>query len=144
MIYVNTDKLFEYKEEIEFSSIEIQTLNPSAEALVTMAHSIYKERIYTLNDYITVSKWISKKTFRLAEELKCIKALMISMEINKLVDSRKFILPYKIPLPLWIKILTNKVIEDDITRATTINLIKSLRDRRAGKQIISKLIRQSY
>jgi len=144
MIYVNTDKLFEYKEVIEFNGVEIQTLSPSAEALLTMAHSIYKERIYTLNDYITVSKWISKKTFRLAEELKCIKALMISMEINKLVDSRKLILPYKIPLPLWIKILTNKVIEDDITRATTINLIKSLRDRRAGKQIISKLTRQSY
>ena len=144
MIYVNTDKLLAYKEAIEFNDIEIQTLNPSAEALVIMAHSIYKERIYTLNDYITVSKWISKKTFRLAEELKCTKALMISMEINKLVNSRKLILPYKIPLPLWIKILTNKVIEDDITRATTINLIKSLRDRRAGKQIISKLTRQSY
>ena len=144
MIYVNTDKLFEYKEAIEFNGVEIQTLSPSAEALVTMSHSIYKERIYTLNDYITTSKWISKKTLELAEELKCIKALTTCMEINKLVDSRKLILPYKIPLPLWIKILTNKVIEDDITRATTINLLKSLRDRRAGKQIVSKLIRQSY
>jgi len=144
MIYVNTDKLFEYKEAIEFNGVEIQTLTRSAEVLVTMAHSIYKERIYTLNDYITTSKWISKKTLELAEELKCIKALTISMEINKLVDSRKLILPYKISLPLWIKVLTNKVMEDNITRATTINLLKSLRDRRAGKQIVSKLIRQSY
>ena len=144
MIYVNTDKLVEYKEVIEFNGIEIRTLTRSTKALVTMAHSIYKEIIYTLNDYITVSEWISKKTLKLAEELKCIKALMVSMEINKLVNSRKLILPYRIPLPLWIKILTNEVIEDNITRATTMNLIKSLRDRRAGKQIISKRMRQSY
>ena len=46
IIYINTDKLFEYKEDIEFNGVEIQTLDPSAEALVTMAHSIYK-REYT-------------------------------------------------------------------------------------------------
>ena len=87
---------------------------------------------------------LQKKTLKLAEELKCIKALTTSMEINKLVDSRKLILPYKIPLPLWFMILTNKVMKDDIIRTTTINLMKALRDRRIGKQIISKLIRQSY
>ena len=65
MIYVNTDKLFEYKEVIEFNGVEIQTLSSSAEVLVTMAHSTYKERIYTLNDFFTVKKWMSK-TVRLA------------------------------------------------------------------------------
>jgi len=64
MINVNTERLFEYKEDIEFNGVEIQTLTPSAEALVTMAHSIYKERIYTLNDYITVKNLMSKKTVR--------------------------------------------------------------------------------
>jgi hypothetical protein len=42
---------------------------------VTASHAIYKERICTPNDYFTVEKWASKKTLKLAQELKCEEAL---------------------------------------------------------------------
>jgi len=144
MIYVNTDKLFEYKEAIEFNGIEIYTLSPSAEALVTMAHSIYKERIYTLNDYITVKKWMSKKTIRLAEELSCEDALKVAMNLNRKIRLGLLETPYKIPLPLWLALLMRKFRRDSLTRATSVGMLKTLTNKRAGKLLKSKLTRETY
>ena len=144
MIYVNTDKLFEYKEAIEFNGIEIYTLSPSAEALVTMAHSIYKERIYTLNDFFTVKKWMSKKTIRLAEELSCEDALKVAMNLNRKIRLGLLETPYKIPLPLWLALLMRKFQRDSLTRATSVSMLKTLTNKRVGKLLKSKLTRETY
>ena len=36
-----------------------------AEALMAITHAVYKERVYALNDYMTVRAWFSAKTLKL-------------------------------------------------------------------------------
>ena len=61
MIYMNGQRLLDYVSIKEFNGIKIRTLEGYVEALVSAAHAIYKECIYTLNDYFTVKEWQRKK-----------------------------------------------------------------------------------
>jgi len=49
-------------------------------------NTIYKERIYTLNDYFTVERWANRKAIRLAQELKCEEALKTAMNLNRKIS----------------------------------------------------------
>jgi len=144
VIYLDARKLLEHRRLADFHGIEIPTLETYAEALVSIAHAVYKERIYTLNDYATVKKWFSKRTLRLAEELECQQAVSLALQVHKAVERGEITLPYRIPIPLWVKVLASKVRYDKITRSTTFSLLKSLKDRRLGKHIVSKLTRETY
>lgn len=144
MIYLDARRLLEHRRIVNFHDVEIPTLENYAEALVSIAHAIYKEKIYTLNDYVTVKKWFSMKTMRLAEELECWQVVFLALQIHEAVDKKRLILPYRIPLPLWIKALTSKIAHDKTTRSTVFNTLKALRDPRIGKHIISKLTRETY
>jgi hypothetical protein len=67
-IIIDGQRLLEHKCPMEFNAAEITSLERYAEALVVASHAIYKERIYTLNDYFTVDRWTSRKTIKLAQE----------------------------------------------------------------------------
>jgi hypothetical protein len=41
---------------MDFKGLRIKSLESYAEALVSAAHAVYNERIYTLNDYFTVKE----------------------------------------------------------------------------------------
>ncbi len=144
VIYIEANELLKHKEYTEYNGITIPILKTYAEALLTIAHAVYKERIYTLNDYITVKKWLSRKTIELAEKLKCIDAVKEALAIHKLFEESKVTLPYKIPLAKWIKMLQSKMTCDELARATLPNIIKSIKDYRLGRLIASKLLRASY
>ncbi|WFO75984.1 hypothetical protein J4526_03820 [Desulfurococcaceae archaeon MEX13E-LK6-19] len=144
MIYLNGDLLLEHSRVTSFHGTEIPTLETFAEALVCVSHAIYKERIYTLNDYITVKKWFSYKSNILCDLLRCREAALLAFHINKMVEQQKIELPFRIPLSLWINILFSKIKNDNISRATSLNLIKALNDKRIGRLILSKLTRKYY
>ena len=144
MIYLDSKELFEHIEHSLFDGLEIPVLKTYAEALMTIAHAVYKERIYTLNDYVTVKKWFSKKTLKLAEKLCCLEAVNEALAIHKLVEERGIVLPYRIPFAEWIDILRSKITCDKLSRATILNVLNTLRDRRLGKLVISKLTRETY
>jgi len=74
-IFIDGQKLLEHTCTVEFNGAEVKSLESYAEALVVACHAIYKERIYTLNDYFTVERWANRKAIRLAQELKCEEAL---------------------------------------------------------------------
>jgi len=129
---------------MEFNGAEIRSLERYAEALVAASHAIYKERIYTLNDYFTVEKWASKKTIRLAQELKCEETLKTAINLNREIRLGKLETPYKIPTSKWLAMLTRKFQIDNLTRATSVNMLKTLTSKRAGKLLASKLTRETY
>jgi len=52
--------------------------------------------------------------------------------------------PYKIPLPTWLTIITRKLRADSLTRATSMNILKTLTDKRIGRLLTSKLRRETY
>jgi hypothetical protein len=144
VIIIDGQRLLEHKCPMEFNGAEIMSLERYAEALVTASHAIYKERIYTLNDYFTVERWVSKKTVKLAQEFRCEEALKIAINLNKKIRLGILETPYKIPLPIWLAILTRKLRRDSLTRATSINMLKTLVNKRTGKLLTSKLMRETY
>jgi hypothetical protein len=129
---------------MEFNGVEIMSLESYAESLVVASHAIYKERIYTLNDYFTVNRWTSKMTIKLAQELRCEEALKVAINLNEKIRLGTLETPYKIPLPTWLAILTRKLRRDSLTRTTSINMLKTLVNKRAGKLLTSKLMRETY
>jgi hypothetical protein len=142
--YMNGQRLLDYVSIKEFNGIKIRTLESYAEALVSAAHAIYKERIYTLNDYFTVKEWATKETFKLAKELKCSSALELAIKINDAIENGLVEAPYKISMHTWAKLLVQKVLRDPLTRSTSKNLIKTLGTKRGIKSLNSKLTRESY
>lgn len=123
---------------------EIRALENYAEALAAASHAIYKEKIYTLNDYFTVKEWISNESLRLAEELYCEHALELAMELNRRIESSSLSLPYKIPMPLWFLLLSRKLCTDSLTRATLPNVLKTIQSPRIGKMMLSRFARETY
>jgi hypothetical protein len=144
MIYMNGQRLLDYVSIKEFYGIKIRTLESYAEALVSAAHAIYKERIYTLNDYFTVKEWATEETFKLAKELKCSSVVELAIKINDAIENGLVEAPYKIPMHTWAKLLVQKFLRDPLTRSTSKNLIKSLGTKRGIKSLKSKLTRESY
>jgi len=67
VIYLDAEELMRHAEYTSFNDLEMPALKTYAEALMTIAHAVYKERIYTLNGCITVKVWLSEKTLKLAE-----------------------------------------------------------------------------
>ena len=144
VIIINGQRLLEHSCTMEFNGVEIRSLEGYAEALVAASHAIYKERIYTLNDYFTVEKWASKKTLKLAQELKCEEALKTAIELNWKIRLGALETPYKIPLPTWLIMLSRKFQTDNLTRATSKGMWKTLTNKRIGELLTSKLTRETY
>ena len=144
MAYMNGQRLLDYVSIKEFNGIKIRALESYVEALVSVAHAIYKERIYTLNDYFTVKEWTREETFRLAKELKCSSVLEFAIKINDAIDKGLIEVPYKIPVYTWAKLLVQKVLRDPLTRSTSKNLVRVLGTRRGIELLKSKFTRESY
>lgn len=70
-----------YRDSI--NGVEAYTLKYYAEALVVAVHSILKERIFTLNDYITIKSRITGETFELAKETYSTMALEKALELSQ-------------------------------------------------------------
>jgi hypothetical protein len=143
-IIIDGQRLLEHKCPMGFNGAEIMSLERYAEALVTASHAIYKERIYTLNDYFTIKEWADKKAFQLAEELKCEPSLRFAIKFNEAISKGLVETPYKIPLPTWANLLTWKILTDPQTRSTIKNLIMMLGSKRGLKLLASKFTRESY
>ena len=144
MIYLDAVRLLEHRVFTELGGIEVPVLETYVEALLAIAHAVYKERIYTLNDYMTVRAWFSTKTIKLAEELNCLNAVGETIIIHRLVEGQRLALPYRTPLTRWLGLLGCKVLRDGLARATLFNLPKTLKDRRFGKLVLSKVVRETY
>lgn len=144
IVYLDGGKLLEYAIDGEVYGVQARVLCSEAEFVAITAHAIYKERLYTLNDYITFLKLYSKNALRLAENLNTAPAIYEAWRIHKLVEEEAITLPYKIPLPRWAYLLTAKLVRDKLSRTTLPKTLKWLKDRRAGTMILSKLTRETY
>jgi hypothetical protein len=143
-IFIDGQRLLEYSCIMEFNGVEIKSLESYAEALATASHAVYKEGVYTLNDYFTVRDWADGRAFQLAEELKCTSALRLAIKLNEAISRGLVETPYKIPLRIWANLLIQKILRDPQTRSTSKNLVVALGSKRGLKLLISKFTRESY
>ncbi|MHA1833584.1 MAG: nucleotidyltransferase family protein [Candidatus Baldrarchaeia archaeon] len=144
MVYLDGERLLEYRRTAIFCGLEVPTLEDYVEALVAAAHAVYKERIYTLNDYFTVSEWVLRKSFDIADELDCLQALRFAMNLNRGINDGLLETPFRIPVLSWLVLLWEKFYSDGLTRVTSPNILRALRSQRSGKILFSKLTRISY
>ncbi len=142
--FINGQRLLEHACTAEFNGTEVRSLESYAEALVVASHAIYKERIYTLNDFFTIEKWASRETMRLAQELDCESALKVAINLNRKIRLGALETPYRIPIASWLTMLMQKFQNDTLTRATSVNVLKALINKRVGKLLMSKLARETY
>ena len=66
VVYFDGNVLLEHCVPSVFEDVKILVLESRAEAVLAAAHAVYKERIYTLNDYVTIAKWLNERSLRLA------------------------------------------------------------------------------
>lgn len=144
VIFLDGQKLLEYSKSTTFNHIKIPILEPYAEAVVVAAHALYKERIFTFNDYLTISAFISKRSFELAEFLNCENALRYTINLIKKVSTTSIELPYKLSIPEWYQLWMEKFSKDDLTQSSLIKFAKTLVSRRFGKQLIAKFTGETY
>ena len=144
MIYMDGQELLNHVCIKDFNGIRIKSIESYAEALVSAAHAVYKERIYTLNDYFTVKEWTTEETFKLAKKLRCTSGLNLAMKINEAIEKGLIEAPYKIPVTTWTKLLAQKIVNDPLTRSTCKNLVSSVGSKRGLKLLRSKFTRDHY
>lgn len=144
VVYLRGDVLLRHVDKVSILGVETLCLTPSAEALVAASHAVYKEGIVTLNDVVTIVKWINDDTLKLAHELHCLDAVKYVLDIARRVEHGLEELPHKIPTPTHARIIFRKVLRDPTFRETLLYFIEKLRDRRLGQSILSHITRITY
>lgn len=144
VILVDGSELLKHVYTINVNGVSVNTLKPYAEALVVTVHSVLKEGIFTLNDYLTLKDWITQKTIMMAWKLKCTSTVNYALKLLRRVELGLIETPYKIPFPTWIKLLTSKFISDSKTRVTSLNTVRFLANPKLGKLILSRFTRETY
>jgi hypothetical protein len=144
MVYLDSQKLLDRIGIIEMDGVPLPTLEKPIEALVTAAHAVYKEGIFTLNDHITITGWITQKTLAVAKQLHAQYAITLAMSLAAQVEKRELEIPYKLPAPYHIYILLLKAINDSQFRVTLPKILAKLEDKRTLKLIKVRVKRKTY
>lgn len=87
LIYVNKELLFDYTGKVEKYGTTIHTVETSADLIVVAAHNMFKEQMYTLNDYYTFAMLTQhwKKAAKIAKEFHLEHALYIILKMAKTI-----------------------------------------------------------
>jgi hypothetical protein len=146
VVYMDSEGLLRCcVEEIEISGVKADALTKEAEVVVAAAHAIYKEHVVLLIDCLTVWAWGSRESWSLAERLGASKALEVLHSICRAIGAGYAEAPYRLSIGTTTKILSRKLVEDPIFRATTVNIVKYILKRRdIGARILSRILRKSY
>ncbi len=97
LIYMNKDKLAKYSQKIKIADRNVGGFKPHAEMIISMFHTIYPERIYTLLIHLlildTVKKMKSKdydEFIELCNEQKIKKGISIVLNITEKIQEEFF------------------------------------------------------
>lgn len=171
LIYMNKKLLFNNLCKVEVNKKTVQTLKPSANLLVSAAHSIFKEQTYTLSDYYTVVMFTEhwRETIKLAEKLHLEYAFDMALRMAKEVTinvfgstsalMRKFMevgvinvvesdekleLPKKHDLTTLMVAFLKKIMEDPVSKQSLPGMAQSFYDPAFYRKIIEHATRKTY
>lgn len=90
LVYVNKQLLADHVKKVDVDGTKVNTLSPPADLLVVVAHSVFKEQMFTLSDYyfliMCVSHWIESESlaenFYLSSALKKLFAMTLDVTLN--------------------------------------------------------------
>jgi hypothetical protein len=144
--YMNGSSLLDNSRDIQIDSVGSRTLSLEAEVVLTAAHAVYKEQLFTLNDYFTVKRWNNEKVPVLAEATKTMPALNLAFSIARILERNSNpSFPYKINLGACLAIFSMKFLEDSFMRSSIPRIIPKLRnDDRLIASAIARVGRTTY
>ena len=132
-------------EEIEVNGVRANALTKEAEIIVAAAHAVYKEHMVLLIDCLTAWAWTGRGVWSLAEKLGADKALKTLHSICRAIEAGYTETPHKLSIATTTRILSEKLVEDPVFRATAINMAKYiLKHRDIGTRLLSRILRESY
>ena len=144
IIYLDAKRLMRHVTEKMVNGVAVRTLKTSAEAAVVLAHALYKEQLYTLNDKITIETWSDRERESLVDELKVKEALKLSQKLNHAIDEGLIETPHKLPIIRALALMGRKALQDPLTRVTLPRLVARLTDRKLATHIMSRMNRITY
>jgi hypothetical protein len=146
VVYMDGEKLLRCcVEEIEVNGLRARALSREAEVVVTAAHAIYKEHMVLLMDCLVTWAWTNRGARSLANELGADEALEALYNICRAIGAGHAEAPYRLGLGMVAKVLTKKLVEDPVFRATAINTLRYAFGRRdIGIRMLSRFLRKSY
>ena len=144
VIYQNTTDLLKYKTETKLDGIAIASLRRGAEAAIVIAHAIYKEQIFTLNDKMTIEAWFDAETRTILEEAKSTEAYEFLRTVSRKVEEGLLDTPYRVPSVTALSLLARKVRHDRLTRSTLLKSASRFFSRDVSTKVTTRLKRISY
>lgn len=169
LIYLNKGLLFDYVSAFKIYGMPVQTLEPSADLLAFAAHGIFKEQMYTLNDYYTFTMLLQhwKEAMELAERFHLKHALGIVLRMtmaatlfafgsaNPLakkfeeigvteLNRGEFELPKKYDLATLIIAFLKKIREDPVSGKSMSLMARSVSNLAFYKKVLGHVTRQTY
>jgi hypothetical protein len=146
VVYMDGEKLLRCcVEEIEVNGLSARALSREAEVVVTAAHAIYKEHMVLLMDCLVTWAWTNRGARNLANELGADEALETLYNVCRAIGAGHAEAPYRLGLGMVAKVLTKKLVEDPVFRATAINTLRYAFGRRdIGTRMLSRFLRKSY
>lgn len=142
--YMAGIKLLNHCQTIWIDGTMVRKLTTEAEAVLAAAHAIYKEHIFTLNDFLTITKWVNKNSLDIANETKTVEALQTSLAICDLVIKGERDLPCKLRLPEIIGFLGIKIAKDSQTRSSFLKRLAYPIDKKLLVDMRSRILRSTY
>jgi hypothetical protein len=97
LVYMNKDKLYKYLENIKIGNRVVSGFKPHVEMIISMFHTIYPERIYTLLIHLLILDTIKKMNSEdynefliICEEQKIKKGISIVLDITEKIQEDFF------------------------------------------------------
>lgn len=172
MVYINKELIFDHVKELDVYGNVVRTLEPSAELLAVIAHSVFKEQMFTLSDYYTLvllakhweeaSKLAGKlhlksafeTVLRLTETVTLNafgsltplfkKFIMLGIRHNSTSYDKAIELPKKYDLSTIVVELFTKVAIDPIARSSLFSVARSFYNPSFYQKMVEHITRENY
>jgi putative nucleotidyltransferase-like protein len=109
-IYVDKEAIFKHVKTLQVSGTTVQTLEPEVDLLVIAAHSLFKEQLYTLNDYysfvLSAQSW--EKAIELSDSFHLKQSLNVVLETTIGITASAFGSLNPIETEIGHKVLLNR------------------------------------
>jgi hypothetical protein len=144
LIYLDGSQLLEHTMNVKIDGVTVKTLSTDAEAVIVAAHAVYKEHLITLNDCLTVKKWLREDVIRLAVETRTDFALQKLIATFERVVKGQLELPLRLGPASIMGLIGSKVIRDSFTRSSINQVIMNLGDSHLPGEISTRIRRITY
>jgi hypothetical protein len=122
----------------------LPSLERGAESMLSASHAVYKEQLFTLNDYFTFKEWFGPLTEALAREAKVEAALRMTEILSERVRHGCIDLPYRLGLVEISRIFSEKILRDHQTRASLVRALTKWRSREFLSKARASRTRPTY